>query len=117
LAHQYPSLYNIVHHKNVTVVQVLAQTPLNITFPRVLSGSKWTAWWQLCRKLMMVNLNEHDDRFVWNLTTNGLFTVKLMHEDLICDHTPFLRKYLWKVKIPLKIKIFMWFLSNKVLLT
>ena len=33
------------------------------------------------------------------------------------DHTVFLRKYLWKLKIPLKIKIFMWFLHNKVLLT
>jgi hypothetical protein len=33
------------------------------------------------------------------------------------DNTRFLRKYLWKLKISLKIKIFMWFLSNKVLLT
>jgi hypothetical protein len=32
-------------------------------------------------------------------------------------HTIFLRKYLWKLKFPLKIKIFMWFLNNKVLLT
>jgi hypothetical protein len=40
-----------------------------------------------------------------------------MYEDLMNGHTPFLRKYLWKLKIPLKIKKFMWFLSNKVLLT
>jgi hypothetical protein len=32
LAQQYPSLYNIAHHKNVTVAQVLGQSPLNITF-------------------------------------------------------------------------------------
>jgi hypothetical protein len=43
LAHLYLSLYNIVHHKNITIAQVLAQTPLNITFRRVLSGNKWTA--------------------------------------------------------------------------
>jgi hypothetical protein len=104
LAQQYPSLYNIVHHKNVTVAQVLAQSPLNITFRRILNDNKWTAWLQLCWKLMMVHLNGEDDRFV-NLTPNGLFTVKSMYEDLMCDHTPFLRKYLWKVKIPLKIKI------------
>jgi hypothetical protein len=67
---------------------------------------------------MAVNLNEENDRFVWSLATNGLFTVKYpMYEDLMNDHTPFLRKYLWKVKVSLKIKIFMWFLSNKVLLT
>jgi hypothetical protein len=64
LAQQYPSLYNIVHHKNITVAHVLAQPPLNITFRRVLSGSKWTSWLQLCRKLMMVTLNDEDDCFV-----------------------------------------------------
>ena len=41
LAQQYLSLYNIVHHKNVTVAQVLAQSPLNITFRRILTDSKW----------------------------------------------------------------------------
>jgi hypothetical protein len=32
-------------------------------------------------------------------------------------HTVFLRKYIWKIKVPLKIKIFMWFLYRKVILT
>ena len=32
-------------------------------------------------------------------------------------YTRFLQTYLWKLKIPLKIKVFMWFLNNKVLLT
>jgi hypothetical protein len=64
LAQQYPSLHNIVHHQNVTVARVLAQPPLNITFRRILSGNKWTSWLQLCRKLMMINLNEEDDRFL-----------------------------------------------------
>jgi hypothetical protein len=117
LAQQYPSLYNIVHHKNVTVAHVLSQTPLNISFRRLLVGNKWTLWLQLCRKLMRIHLSDENDRFVWNLSTNGLFTVKSMYEDLMNDHTPFLRKYLCKVKVPLNIKKFMWFLSNKVLLT
>jgi hypothetical protein len=66
---------------------------------------------------MTINLANGQDKFVWNLTTSGGFSVKSMYEDLMNDHTPYLRKYLWKLKIPLKIKIFMWFLSNKVLLT
>jgi hypothetical protein len=40
-----------------------------------------------------------------------------MYLDYMNDHTKFLQKYLWKLKIPLKIKIFMWFVNNKVLLT
>lgn len=37
LAHQYPSLYNIVNRKNVLVSDVLLQTPLNIGFRRSLT--------------------------------------------------------------------------------
>jgi len=40
-----------------------------------------------------------------------------MYAHLLNGHTRFLRKYLWKLKIPLKIKVFMWFLNKKVLLT
>jgi hypothetical protein len=32
-------------------------------------------------------------------------------------HTVFLKKYIWKLKVSLKIRIFMWFLHRKVLLT
>jgi hypothetical protein len=40
-----------------------------------------------------------------------------MYLDLMNEDTQFLHKYLWKLKRPLKIKIFMWFLRVKVLLT
>jgi hypothetical protein len=47
LASQYPSLYSIVQHKNVTVAQVLLHTPLNIACGRVFIGTKWIAWYTL----------------------------------------------------------------------
>jgi hypothetical protein len=40
-----------------------------------------------------------------------------MYLDLIDDNTKYLRKYIWKIKVPLKIRIFMWFLHRKVILT
>jgi hypothetical protein len=40
-----------------------------------------------------------------------------MYLNLINEDARFLQKYLWKQKLPLKIKIFMWFLCGKVLLT
>jgi hypothetical protein len=40
LMNQYPSLYSIVSHKNVTVAEILNQQPLNIGFIRVLSGGR-----------------------------------------------------------------------------
>jgi hypothetical protein len=40
-----------------------------------------------------------------------------MYLDLLDDHTPYLKKYIWKIKVPLKIRIFMWFLHKGVILT
>jgi hypothetical protein len=51
------------------------------------------------------------------LTTSGVFSVKSMYLDFMNDNVRFLCKYIWKIKVPLKIRIFMWFLHKKVLLT
>jgi hypothetical protein len=40
-----------------------------------------------------------------------------MYLDLLDDDTKFYKKYIWKMKVPLKIKVFMWFLHQKVILT
>jgi hypothetical protein len=61
-----------------------------------------TKWWSGC--------------FCLGLTTSGTFTVKSMYLDLLDDDTKFLKKYIWKRKVPLKIKVFMWFLHRKVIL-
>lgn len=45
------------------------------------------------------------------------FLVKSLYADFLHGHTRFLRKYLWKLKIPLKTKLFLWILHRKVLLT
>jgi hypothetical protein len=39
-----------------------------------------------------------------------------MYLDLLDGHTVFLRKYIWKLKVPPKISISMWFLHRKVIL-
>jgi hypothetical protein len=117
LAVIYPNLYNIVQRKHVLVADVLCHIPLNIAFRRNLTGVKWTEWIHLCQRLMDIQLSNEPDKFMWNLSNTGVFTVKSMYLDFMNDHPTFARKYLWKLKIPLKIKIFMWFFQNKVLLT
>jgi hypothetical protein len=117
LADQYPYLYNIVQRKQVSVASVLNQNPLNISFRRSLTGHRWTMWLQLVQRLLQVQLTNEKDIFVWGLTTSGIFTVKSMYLDLLDDDTKYLKKYIWKMKVPLKIKVFMWFLHRKVILT
>jgi hypothetical protein len=79
LAMQYPSLYNIVHRKNVSVANVLNQNPSNITFRCTLTENRWTLWLQLVQQLMFIQLNGEKDTFVWGLTSCGTFTVKSMY--------------------------------------
>jgi hypothetical protein len=40
-----------------------------------------------------------------------------MYLDILNGNIVYLRKYIWKIKVPLKIRIFMWFLDRKVTLT
>ena len=45
------------------------------------------------------------------------FPVKSHYLGLINQNTPNLNKVLWKIKTPLKIKIFLWYLRRGVVLT
>jgi hypothetical protein len=118
LSQQYPSLFSIVERKQVSVADVLENRPLHVTFRRTLTPNKWALWLELVERLMYIQLTNEDDSFVWSLTNLGSFTVKSFYLDLLDDKTKYLRKYIWKIKIPLKkIKIFMWFLHRKAIIT
>ena len=102
LAIQYPSLFNIARHKNVLVADVLLHRPLNIEFRRSLTGNRWTSWLNLVERLMRVSLTDSPDVFNWNSNPSGIFSVKSLYANYLNGHTPFLRKYLWKLTVPLK---------------
>jgi len=62
------------------------------------------------------NLNEGRDTFIWNLNNNGLFSVTSMYKYIVNNGIKVTQK-IWHMKVPLKIKIFLWFLKNGVILT
>ena len=77
LAEEYPTLYNIVYHKNVTVNNVMNHAPLNIGFRRTLQGNKWDRWVHLLHRLITVQLTDEDDIFQWKLTPSDVFQLSL----------------------------------------
>jgi hypothetical protein len=62
---------------------------------------------------MHVWLNDQKDVFTWNLHQNDLYTVRSLYVALINNGTACINKQLWQVKVPLKIKIFMWYTKKR----
>jgi hypothetical protein len=89
------------------------QVPLNIGFRHTLTGSRGSIWIHSLQRLMNANLSTQQDVFVWKLPSSGKFTIKSLYLDYMNDHTKFSRKYIWKIKVPLKIRMFSRFLNQK----
>jgi len=106
-----------VREPHATVSKVMTTSPLNISFRRALVDNKLTEWLSLVARISNVALVEGSDYFRWSLTKSGLFSVRSMYLYLIDTQTPFRHRKIWKIKIPLKIKIFLWFLQRGVVLT
>ena len=103
--------------RHATVSKVLATSPLNISFHRALVDNKLLEWLKLVAQISNVELVDGSNYFRWNLTKSRLFSVRSLYLHLIDTPPPFLHRKLSKIKIPLKIKIFLWFLQRGVILT
>jgi hypothetical protein len=114
---QYPSLYQIVRNKSDTVANVLNGVPLKISFRCALVGQNLSLWYNLVSKLIQVQLTAKNDLIRWNLTPNRSFIVQSMYREVINNEIVFRHKLLWSLKLPLKVKIFMWYLFKGVVLT
>jgi hypothetical protein len=99
----------------MSVAQVLSTTPLSVSFRRALVGDNWDKWLHLVGNVLPVHLNDHMDSFRW--TASKTFTVKSMYDDLVLRVGASVNCWTWKARIPLKIKIFLWYLKNGVVLT
>ena len=114
---QYPTLYNLARKKQSIVAKVMSTTPLNISFRRAIVGQKLIEWNDLILRLANITLSNEKDCFVWSLHKNCQFSVKSMYTAIMYCNVRIKKRILWDLKIPLKIKVFMWFLHKKVILT
>ena len=114
------ALYNIVlgRHKSDTLAKVLENFPPHVTFRKDLIGSRLASWTELLQRLALVNPTEGADKFRWNLQKTGKFTVDSMYKALTQPTMPVdNNKKLWRMKIPLKNKVFAWYLHRGAILT
>jgi uncharacterized integral membrane protein len=74
-------------------------------------------WNELVMSIMHIQLNDNKDTFKWNLKANRIFTVHSLYLAFINNGVVEINKMIWKLKMPLKIKIFMWYMYKGVTLT
>jgi len=117
LMESFPNLYRIVRKKGVIIANVLNRVPLNISFRRSLVGANRAAWLELVSEVAHVSLTERNDEFRWNLNKNGTYSVQSFYSILVQDGVLPRNSIVWKRKVPLKIKIFLWYLRSGVILT
>ena len=74
-------------------------------------------WNNLASRLPTLELSQERDAFRWNFDQTCVFTVKSHYLGLIHQDIPNLNKRIWKLKTPLKIKVFLWYLRRGVIFT
>jgi hypothetical protein len=95
----------------------MATSPLNVSFMKALVDNNLNECNNLVAQLVNVEIAEGSNTFRWDLTQTGKFSVISMYSYLINTSPPVQHKKIWKLKIPLEIKIFLWYLQKGVILT
>ena len=117
LMKRFPSLYNITRRKNDIIANVLSTIPLNVSFRRALIGDRLRKWIFLVTEVVTYSLNDQNDTFVWLLNKTKQFTVSSMYNNIMRNEGLPTSCTSWKLKIPLKIKVFLCYLKQGIILT
>jgi len=113
----YDDLFKMVREPNSFVADCLDEGQWVIEFRRTLSVSEYNRWLDLMGELQAVNLNSNLDSVIWALESNKKFSTKSLYQFLIdCGVASKMAGYIWKAKLPLKIKVFLWQIFNNKLL-
>jgi hypothetical protein len=109
-------LYGLTFSKNVLISDVFNSDWSVINFRRNLWDETAAMRQELLNLCANVNLVE-EDRCRWLLTKSGNISVKSMYLALKMGAVKWKHRNVWSVKIPLKMKVFVWLAFNKNILT
>ena len=117
LCKQFPRLYNICFDKKKTVKEVVEGGIDNIQFRRTLTGDSRELWEHIKEACNSVVLTDGKDNVKWTLTKKGIYTLKSFYRHLVGNGINYPHLYMWKIKIPPRVKVFMWLALRNSILT
>jgi len=113
---KFPDLYDICNEKVGSVAE-FAGRGWRLTFRRWLDENLQSQFRRLRDMLATVALSNDSDSPVWTWEKSGNFSVKSFYYSLCRDQTTMPNKHIWKARVPLKIKVFMWLSQQEAILT
>lgn len=106
LAKTFPRLFIVSMNRNVIVQVVFDKGVEGLRFRKAMAGELREQWYELKKLLESVYMNNEPDRLIWKLTNSGIFSVKSLYLAMQFNEVvPY--KFIWKIKIPLRIKTFL----------
>jgi hypothetical protein len=116
LADKFPDLYKLCVDQDCSV-EYMKMKKWRLSFRRWLHEDLQCQYRRLHDIVFRYDINSVKDHAFWDWDKSGVFSVKSTYKYLSRhDYGPNY-KMIWKAKLPLKIKIFMWLVSQNVILT
>jgi hypothetical protein len=102
------NLYNICRDKDISV-EACARNDWNFGLRRMMGETEMAEWTNLMHYLQNFTMSKDDDVVTWGLTPSKMFTTGSLYNFLTNGGMESkMAKMIWKCKIPLKIRIFLW---------
>jgi hypothetical protein len=105
----YPGLFEIYNQRERSVAKVLRNGDLNLTFRRSFGDREEREWNDLTIMLEAVTLSQESDTVIWILEKNKEFSTSSLYKEI--TFPGMVNKWMmnvWRAKLPLKTKIFLW---------
>lgn len=112
----FEDLFVLARNPNCSVKDCWSEGDWFIDFKRALSSRDFDRWMDLKSILSATTLTHNIDSVSWALDKSGHFTTKSLYR-FLTDRgiTSKVAGYIWKCKVPLKVKFFLWQVFNNKL--
>ena len=102
-----PCLFSICSHPQILVGAAL-QDLGTISFRRTFGDLERAQWDELLECVALHTPSLEPDSVTWHLESSGSFSTKSLYRAILPAPGPHELTVLWEIKLPLKIRIFMW---------
>jgi hypothetical protein len=116
LSSKFPNLFDITYDKNITVAKAFSSEFRAVNFRRRIYGALEDGYNCLITQCNSFSISEEEDKSDWLLGNKG-FSVNSLYKKIKNTQIPVPSSFLWKNRLPYKIKTFLWLVRHNKILT